>query len=346
MRKILYLYAELAPYVAAVLKQLTISHNALVEVVHWDKKKLKPYVAPAIEGVTLHSRSELNDLGIREIADVFQPELVVISGWMDKGYFPTALTARKRGIPVVTCFDDQWLATNRQQLGSIYFRLFLRKFFSHAWVAGPRQFEFAKRLGFENSKILFDLLTCDYERFDSFSRHKSFGNGRFLYVGNFRSVKGTDILVEAFKNYRNSGGTWDLTCVGNGNLTPLLSNIDGLQVLPYLDQESFGGLCSSCDVFILPSRLDQWGVVAHEFAAAGFPLLLADRVGASSTFLINGLNGLAFESGSVSSLADSMHRISKCTIECLSRMGKISSNLAARITPETSAANLISALQS
>lgn len=43
-------------------------------------------------------------------------------------------------------------------------------------------------------------------------------------------------------------------------------------------------LMKQCGVFILPSRIEPWGVVVHEFSAAGFPLLLSDQVGSAESF--------------------------------------------------------------
>ena len=36
--------------------------------------------------------------------------------------------------------------------------------------------------------------------------------------------------------------------------------------------------------FVLPSLKDNWGVVVHEFAAAGLPLIISDGVGAKLLF--------------------------------------------------------------
>ena len=47
--------------------------------------------------------------------------------------------------------------------------------------------------------------------------------------------------------------------------------------------------------FVLPSNFEPWGVVVHEFCAAGLPMLLSETVGSSSSFLINGHNGFLFK---------------------------------------------------
>jgi hypothetical protein len=57
---------------------------------------------------------------------------------------------RKQGVPVVTAFDDIWFKIRQKNGFWYYFFPFKLKsywYFSHAWVAGPYQYEFAKQLG-------------------------------------------------------------------------------------------------------------------------------------------------------------------------------------------------------
>lgn len=349
--KILYLYSEIGPYNIPVFKCLTQSHGATIHVVHWDHKKLKPFVPPSIEDVSFYKRSQYSPDRIFELAQAIDPDVIYVSGWMDKGYLPTARRFRTRGIPVVAGFDDQWVGNLRQRTGVLAFRLYLWRYFSHAWVAGPRQYEFARRLGFDSRHILYDLLTCDYYLFDEIAETRremrSSYPRSFLYVGNFRAIKGTDVLVEAYKSYHKTfAGDWTLICVGNGELRHLLASEPGIEVIDYMDQREFAKLCMRAGVFVLPSRHDQWGVVAHEFAAAGLPLLLSDNVGAKATFFIEGFNGISYSGNSANDLSRAMAVFSKKADSELRQMGENSRKLAGRITPATSAANLISVASS
>ena len=49
-------------------------------------------------------------------------------------------------------------------------------------------------------------------------------------------------------------------------------------------------LRKSCG-FILPSKYEPWGVVVHEAACSGLPLILSDSVGSRNELLINNHNG-------------------------------------------------------
>jgi glycosyltransferase involved in cell wall biosynthesis len=194
---------------------------------------------------------------------------------------------------------------------------------------------------------VFDLYSCDYDLFNKVSdaldhKHTDYP-GYFLFVGRFTHVKGIDILLKAYQIYQKSfGGDWKLICVGNGDLGHLLESEPGIEVKDFANQQELAELCGRSGVFVLPSRHEPWGVVVHEFAAAGLPLLLSDKVGAMSSFFIEGFNGLSFTNNSIEALCEAMVVLSRKADQELWQMGENSRRLASRITPATSAANLIS----
>ena len=59
----------------------------------------------------------------------------------------------------------------------------------------------------------------------------------------------------------------------------------------FLQQSELESFMKIKGVFIMPSHYDHWGVAVQEFSAAGFPLILSDKVGANCSFLRNGENG-------------------------------------------------------
>lgn len=327
-----------------VLKTYVDTYNAKVHVISWDKNKLKPYTPPHIDNVFFTKRSTYNRKTLLDYCLDIKPDIVYVSGWMDKDYLYATKRLKKIGVPVVAGFDDIWTGSLRQKIGSFVFPVLYKKYFSHAWVAGAFQFEFAKKLGFKNDEIIFDLLTANTNSFTTYlNENKSSISANFLYVGNFRKVKGTDILIDAFKIYREKYmGKWGLTCVGNGDLEKELRQNSEVIIYPFSNEEKLKEIAENSDVFILPSRHDQWGVVVHEFTALGKPLILSENVGAKSTFFINGFNGFLFRNNSVEDLAKKMLEISNLPVERLNQMSRNSLLLSKKINVETSAANFIS----
>ena len=347
--KILYLYSELVSYQIPIFMEFTTKYGAEVHVVSWDKNKLKPYTPPKLNNVTYYKRSEYTKKTLLGLATDINPDIIYISGWMDRDYLRVAKVFRQSGIPVVSGLDGQWEGNIRQRMAAWISPFLLTKYFSHAWVAGPYQYEFAKRIGFTKNDIIFNFLSCDTNLFSKGAEHinrKELDYPKsFLYVGNFRYVKGTDMLMEAFKIYRSKyNGNWKLICVGNGDLRPLVEGAPGVELLGFSSQDELVEITKRSGVFVLPSRHEQWGVVVHEFTSAAMPLILSKNVGAKAIFFIENFNGISFCNNSSENLAKAMFVMSKKDINELVRMCKNSYILSQKVTPQISAASFLSIL--
>lgn len=343
--KILYLYAELMGYQIPVFKEYVVSYQAEVHVIHWDNKKLTPYVPPVLSGVNYYKRSEYNTSSLKELVININPDIVYVSGWMDKGYLFVCKCLMKNNTPIVAGCDTQWKGNLRQVLGSVYFRMFLKNCYSHIWVAGPYQYEYARKLGFKRNEIIFNTLSANTDIYNFKNRITDHVNANnFLYVGNFRKTKGTDVLIDAFKKYKNNNGSWGLICVGNGEMESFLREVDGITTYGFKTPEEIIEIAASSKVFILPSKFDQWGLVAHEFCALGMPLILSDKVGSSPYYLIDGFNGFTFKNSSSEDLYEKMVILSQLSELQLRKMSFNSTQLGFRITPKIAAASFISAL--
>ena len=351
--QILYLYSEIQSHNLPVLARLASSHGALVDVIRWNRDKLTPFTPADMPGVRFHERSAFDERQLMAFALELKPRLVYVSGWMDRGYLPVARALKAQGSIIVTGMDSQWTGSLRQQIVAKWVHWQLRKHcFSHAWVPGPMQYEFARRIGFHKTEILCNLLSGNSDLFHDAARALSDEKRRqypkqFLYVGRFAQSKGIDLLMEAFRIYRTRNrGDWSLTCVGNGPMESELARQDNIVVAPYSSQETLVQRAREAGAFVLASRDEPWGVVVHEFACAGLPLILSEHVGARPQFLIDGHNGFTFFKDSAQDLADKMSLMSSCTDDQLVRMGESSARLAASVTPESAAASLMSALRS
>lgn len=344
--KILYLYAEVMGYTMATIRALAEQGNE-VHVVHWDHKKLTPYKALFVANVFMYNRSEFSVEKIKTLAKKIEPDVTVVSGWMDRGYMSVARLLRLEGLPVVLGLDSHWHGTFSQWVAAILGRFgYFSKFYSHAWVAGIYQFEYARKLGFKNN-ILYDLYSADLSLFNkAYNYSEKIKQNkyphRFLFVGRFEPVKCLDILLQAWQQLGAKKGDWELHLIGSGSLKAQLEITPGVVVKDFMQPERLMQEIANAGCFVLPSRGEPWGVVMHEFAAAGLPLVATDVVGAASTFLISGSNGYRFKVNDVKALENRMHQIINMTDQELCAMSVSSHALSKRITPETSARNLLS----
>ncbi len=350
--KILYLYSELMGYQIPVLKEYVERYNAEVHVIHWDEKKMTPYVPPQISNVFYYYRSRFSSDQLMEFVSQLFPDIIYVSGWMDRGYLKALRKARRSGISVIVGFDDIWKKTLRQKVASLVFPYFGKKFFNYAWVAGPYQYEYAKRLGFKNSEIIFNCLSADTELFNSVYRKfhekkKGAYPHRFIYAGRFSFEKGVDILTHAWTELKAEmkTGDWELHLIGSGPMIKEISGSSEYYTHDFMQPEFLSEQLEKYGCFVLPSRREQWSLVLHEFAAAGFPLICSDICGAAPLFVTPDYNGLIFKADDINDLKRMMIKIINSTDSSLMQMAENSHNLGQKITPEIVAASFVSVLK-
>ena len=339
-------------YNLPIFARLVEDYGASVDVMHWNKNKLTPFVPASDLGVKFHDRSDFSTQDMIRFVTALAPDLIYVSGWQDKGYLPVVASLKKKGIPVVMGLDSQWIGSVRQKIGARIIKYWYKKrYFSYAWVPGPLQYEYAARVGFEKSEIICNLLTANSIVFQTAAaalheKKRIIYPKHFLYVGRFVYTKGIDLLVRAYGIYQKKyHGDWGLTCIGNGPMYDELLTNSKIVVKPFLTQAELADEATRAGAFVLPSREDPWGVVVHEFATAGLPLILSEHVGSSKQFLVDGLNGYVMFNDSAEDLALKMHLVASTAASTLIDMGNISHQLAGSLTPKIAAASFMSVVK-
>lgn len=334
-KKALFLYTEIAPYLLASIKQLVALHGVHVHIVRWPLNKEAPFDFSTVEGITLHERAELDGNALLELARQLEPDVVFASGWVDKAYLRVCRQQRKRGVPTVICSDPAWRGSLRQWGAVIWSRSWIERTFSHAWVPGEEQAEYMRRLGIPAQRIKQGFYSADVERFaplaDRFRpiKEKAFPH-RFLCVARYIRIKGHPYMEEAFGELCDEGGAgdWELWCIGTGELYPLAYQHPRIKHLGFVQSDDLWQYMEQTGVYVQPSLYEAWGVAVHEHAAAGFPMILSDAVGARKRFLREGENGTIFKAGDRESLKQAFKRMIARSDEELLAMGRRSDELA------------------
>jgi glycosyltransferase involved in cell wall biosynthesis len=318
-----------------------------IHVIHWDEQKKTSYSPPHVNGVIYYKRSALKTNDIKQLIDFVRPELIYVSGWMDYGYLRAVYYARKNNYKVVTMFDDVWYSTLKQRIARIFFPFIRSYFYSHAWVSGYYQYDFARKLGFPKDKIIVSSLTCDVDLFSEVYSERVLNDNwiaskKFLYVGRFAPEKGLDGLLNVWKDLVREGlsNGWSMTFIGSGPINFTSSQSDYFQVKPFLMPDSLVRELKDYAVFILPSLKEPWGVVVHEFTSAGFPIISSNNCGSAQHFVIDGYNGFTFQPWKEEELKSCILKIINLDPLDLKRMSDRSHALSKSISPSISAAKL------
>ncbi|MBL4705515.1 MAG: glycosyltransferase [Flavobacteriales bacterium] len=344
-RSIVFLYTELATYFLSCVKALSKSYDGKIYVVHWPINPEAPFEFNFPENVSFKEKARIGDL--TKFVQEKNPEIIVSIGWMDKDYVNVCRELKRNAHTVVT-MDNQWTGGLKQKLACLVSKWVLRNKFSHIWVPGQPQKVFAEKLGFK--KILLNYYCADVNHFDEYyhqiqSSKREEMPKRFLFVGRYMEHKG---IYEMWKGFQNANANveekWELWCLGTGDEFDQRIKGEKMEHFGFVQPKDLKEYLEKTSVFVLPSRFEPWGVVVHEYAVAGFPMIVSDAVGAVSAFVKNGKNGFVYKAGSEIELQESFERIMKLSEKELVQMSAESRVLGLSLTPDIWAAELKSIL--
>jgi glycosyltransferase involved in cell wall biosynthesis len=197
-------------------------------------------------------------------------------------------------------------------------------------VTGKPQAKFAKKLGFDNILTGFycadtDLFKGRYDR-SIMAKEKNFPK-RFLFVARYVEHKGIFELWSAFLTLlkENPALDWELWCLGTGDQWDNRVQHEKIKHFGFVQPDQMDEYIAATGVYVLPSKFEPWGVSVHEFAVAGFPVVLSNAVGAKEAFLVD--NGWSFDASSTKELKEAMKKVTELNSQELCEMAKRSHKL-------------------
>ncbi|MCW5898472.1 MAG: glycosyltransferase family 4 protein [Flavobacteriales bacterium] len=352
----LILYTEAAPYVIACLEALA-SRGVRVVLVRWPVNAEAPFAFGQDSPIEAHVRSGLDDPALMGLAEELSPDIVITSGWVDKGYLRVCRAMRQRGVPTVMICDTAWRGDVRQWAHVLLSRSWLRGTFSHAWVTGGPQRHYARMLGIPGDRIRTGFYSADTGLFAPLGerllaeRATSWPH-RFLCVARYIPTKGQQTLCDAFALLCDQGeaGDWELWLAGTGEQhQQVMDSPSGrhprIRHLGFKQAAEMRDVVAESGVFVLPSLYEPWGVVVHEHACAGLPLVLSDAVGAAERFLEEGINGFRYKAGDKYGLRDALRAMVRRSDAELRDMGRRSAQLGRAWNPDAWADTAIGIVQ-
>jgi len=103
-----------------------------------------------------------------------------------------------------------------------------------------------------------------------------------------------------------------LLFVGDGNLRSQLEESakttgwESIRFLGFRNQSEMPKFYDLCDVFVLPSSFEPWGLAINEVMNTGKAVVVSDKVGCVPDLIEDGDNGRIFPAGDITALADSI----------------------------------------
>lgn len=287
-------------------------------------------------------QGEPDEDAIEQALDDFDPHALLVSSWHIGPYRRAARRRRGRTLRIL-CMDNQWWGTPKQVLGVVSSPFVLRPAYDAAFVPGERSADFARRLGFPDERIIRGIYACDHGRFDAVAetRADEVPSPAFVFVGRLVPEKGIDVLAAGYRRYRRTvPEPWPLLVAGVGPQHDGLADIDGVDRLGFVQPDELPSLFARSGCLVLPSRYEPWGVVVHEAAAAGLPVVCTWVCGAASRLVVDGYNGVVVSPGDEGALAHALARVSSAGVDERLAMTRASRSLARQFTPDRWARHL------
>lgn len=344
MYNILILYPEIMPYNLPVWRILRDKGNYL-KIIQIGGGKLTPYQYNGEEGIEVHDVSEWSDFkSFRQDNFNNQLKLLFVSEVMNVWYWRLAryYHSKNKSLPIVLGSDAQWTGNRNNYLKKILFGVSYKKCFTHVLSAGLWQVVYALKIGFKRNQILTPLYCANndqYYKVDIEKKVESYPK-RFLFVGRLARVKGIENIIEAWNSIVNKKG-WTLTMIGNGDMQETISKHHDIELLPFMSQNEISKIMQDSGCALIPSLYEPWGLVIHEAAAAGLPIIVSKNCGATNQFVKHGVNGYLIKEGDTDSLKNAMQTIINANEDDLLSMSRNSRDFSKSITPEAVASAML-----
>lgn len=232
---------------------------------------------------------------LRKLMNDIDARKVIFSGWLAPEYNLYAMMSpRRRNVMVVESTIAESAVTGvkawvkRKVVGRM----------SYALPCGKAHLELIKALGYKGDYrftgsvgIINKPCVRPVKATASAIDDK---NLRCLYVGRLIDCKNLEWLVAQF----NESGR-ALTIAGSGELEDRLKSSakSNIYFNGFVNNEQLGGLYSSHDLFILPSKSETWGLVVDEALWHGLPVIVSDMVGSGNELVADTGAGRIFRLG-------------------------------------------------
>jgi glycosyltransferase involved in cell wall biosynthesis len=342
---IIFFYSNLQPFLSGIVNcLLSINDRITIKIIYFDSSN-KLFVNHFKESSRLFliNKKELKKGELLEILHVCNPQIIYLSGWMDLEYIKVTIKYRdiNKDVKTVIGIDDIWFNNFRQIIGSLIYKILLKKHIDYMWVSGSPQYHYAKKFGYIDSNILQSLLPANSTIFNqNVNRNK-----RLVYVGRDVKVKNLEFLLKVYSNMTlDFKIKWPIHLYGVENNNFLAYDLNGIFFHGQCDPIIMSNELKKGGVFILASIFEPWGVVVHELASMGYPLLLSEACGSAFDLLIVGYNGFKFNPTSESSLTDVFNILNQMDDERLENLSKASIRMSSKFSPEIAAYSLLSIL--
>lgn len=254
-------------------------------------------------------------------------DALVVHGHSPAPMLLATVAAKVARIPIFMHCETH-LGLHRSALKSVLRRPLLGAYyqwFDGVLAIGTANRQFFRAMGVPEGRIFSMPYAVDNRRFMSGSRltdierrdlRAGFGvdddSPIVLYAAKFQRRKRPADLLRAAANLVRNCVQFHLVMVGSGEMEGELRTLSRQLELPnahfagFVNQAALPRVYAACDVFVLPSENEPWGLAVNEAMCAGLPIVASAETGCVPDLVHDGRNGHTFPAGNVTGLAEAM----------------------------------------
>jgi 1,2-diacylglycerol 3-alpha-glucosyltransferase len=251
----------------------------------------------------------------------------------------------------VIVMDDSWELSDRRGPLIKAIKRCIHQNADAVFIPAPSHASYFRGLGFSDDRMVVGVDVVDNDAYakvaeDVLDHENSVRSSLdlpedfFLFVGRALPRKGLHSLLSAYDKYclRSQAGKWDLVIVSSGDeMEQLKASRSAHPHIHFVGPKQGGELYyhyALARALIVPSIVDQWGLVINEGMACGLPVIVSRGCGAAATLVREGENGWTFQPGDVEELSELMIRTTGAGPERLKKMGRRSQEIIAEWGPD------------
>lgn len=300
--------------------------------VEWDTPLLQGYsheFLPLKQEAESSSKSVIRNYGVTKALAKANLDVLWMHGYSHATTIKALLWGNAKGVPTLVRAENQRKAITRPaklpQLKETGVKQILR--LPSAFLAvGTLNAEYYQSMGVAKEKIFRVPYAIDNQKFcvvpdsEEMNAHRASLRARYgipenspiiLFASKLTARKRCDDLVKAFLQIKDHPSKPYLLVVGSGpdEAAPReLAKVEPDRIIfcGFQNQGALPQFYAGCDVFVLPSEREQWGLVVNEVMCAGKPVIATDDVGSTADLIKNGENGYVYPVRSIDGLAKAL----------------------------------------
>ena len=345
MVKIIFLYAEITTYFFGCLRYLSNKFPDYdIEVVYLEKfDNINLESIPSYKFINKNYFSSKQKL--YEYLNNKSLKLLLISGRMDNDYLYSAKKLKGKCI-TVSLQDTLYTNSFKHKVKRLFSQYLYKQYFHKIWSTGSIHTAFALSMGYQFNNIGKGFYVADEKYFKEEVSLKFTGTSlNFLFIGRLVKEKNIQAFAQVIDEINFEMNTeHSLKVIGKGKLFKEIEEYKCTDLIGFKDINEMISIAKRCHAFCLPSKHEPWGVVLHEMALLGLPILSSYNCGASFDLVHNNINGFKFNPDDKKSIKQAVLKYINLTIEEKIKFGRLSKIIASRYNHDYWCYNLISLL--